>query len=245
MYLVTIIKKNIKFVDFCLLTNLCAQVARCLDFWTKWSWGLCVIPIWWIAYNVNKLTHIIYLGMYLVTIIKKIIKFVNFFMLTNLCTQVARCLDFWTKWSGGLCVIPIWWVTYNVNKSTHKTYLVMYLVTILKKKKIKFVDFCLLTNLCTQVAPRCLDLWTKWSWGLCVIPIWWIAYNVNKLTHIIYLVMYLVTIIKKIIKFVDFSCLLIYAPKLPDALTFELNGHEASVWYQYDELHIMWTNWPI
>ena len=27
-----------------------------------------------------------------------------------------------------------------------------------------------------------------------------------------------------------FACLLIYAPKLhPDALTFELNGHEASV----------------
>ena len=33
-----------------------------------------------------------------------------------------------------------------------------------------------------------------------------------------------------------FACLLIYAPKLhSDALTLELNGHEASVWYQYDE----------
>ena len=39
----------------------------------------------------------------------------------------------------------------------------------------------------------------------------------------------------KNIKFVDFGPLLIYAPKLhPDALTFELNGHEAYVWYQYD-----------
>ena len=183
--------------------------------------------------------------MYLVTIIKKIIKFVDFFMLTNLCTQVARCLDFWTKWSWGLCVIPIWWVTYNVNKLTHKTYLVMYLVTIIKKK-IKFVDFCLPTNLCVQVAPRCLDFWNKLSWGLCVIPIWWITYNVNKMTHITYLVMYLVTIIKeKKSNLSIFACLLIYAPGLhPYAMTFELNGHEASVSYQYDELHIMWTNWP-
>ena len=31
-----------------------------------------------------------------------------------------------------------------------------------------------------------------------------------------------------------------YAPKLhPDAPTFEINGHEASVIYQYDELHIV------
>ena len=34
-------------------------------------------------------------------------------------------------------------------------------------------------------------------------------------------------------KFVDFRLL------TQDALTFEINGHEASVWYQYDELHIM------
>ena len=52
-------------------------------------------------------------------------------------------------------------------------------------------------SLCTQVAPRCLDFWTKWSWSLCVIPIWWISYNVNKSTRITHLVMYLVTIIKK------------------------------------------------
>ena len=36
---------------------------------------------------------------------------------------------------------------------TNITYLEMYLVTIINKK-IKFVDFCMLTNLCTQVAPR-------------------------------------------------------------------------------------------
>ena len=207
-----------------------------------------MISIWWITYNENKLTHITYLIMYLVTIIKKKIKFVIFCLLTNLCTHVApRCLDVWTKWSWGLCVILIWWITYNVNKLTHITYLVMYLVTIIKNKKIKFVNFCLLTNLCTQVAPRCLDFWTKWSWCLCVIPVWWITYNVNKLTHTTYLVMYLVTIIKKKKSNLSiFACLQIYAPMLhPDALTFEINGHKASVWHQYDELHIMWTNWPI
>ena len=142
--------------------------------------------------------------------------------------QVApRCLDFWTKWSRGLCVIPVWWITNNVNKLTHITYLVMYFVTTIKNQICRFL--LAYSNLCTQVASRCLDFWTKWSWGLCVIPIWWIRYNVNKLTHIAYLVMYLVTIIKKKIKFVDF-CLL--TNLWPDALTFELNSYEASVWYQ-------------
>ena len=175
------------------------------------------------------------------------IKFVDFCLLTSLCTQVPpRCLDFWNKWSWGLCVIPIWWITYSVNKLTHITYLVMYLVTIIKNKKIKFVNFCLLTNLCTQVAPRCLDFWNKWSWGLCVILIWWITYNVDKLTHITYLVMYLVTLIRKKSNLSIFARLLVYAPKFHhDALTFEINDNEASVWYQYDELHIMWTNWHI
>ena len=39
----------------------------------------------------------------------------------------------------------------------------------------------------------------------------------------------------------------VYATKLHNTVTssFEINGHEASVWYQYDALHIVWTNWPI
>ena len=37
-----------------------------------------------------------------------------------------------------------------------------------------------------------------------------------------------------------------YASKLhPNAPTFKINGHEAPVWYQYDEWHIIWTNWPV
>ena len=40
-----------------------------------------------------------------------------------------------------------------------------------------------------------------------------------------------------------FALLPAFASKLnPDAPTFEINGHEASVWYQDDELRIVWTN---
>ena len=225
MYLVTIIKKKIKFIDLGLLTNLFTEVApRCLGFWTKWSWGICVIPIWWITHNVYKLTHITYLVLYLVTIIKKEkIKFVDFCLLVNLFTEVApRCLDFCTKRSWGICVIPLWWIAYNMNKLTHTN--LSGNVFGYNHKKIKFIDFCLLTNLCTHVAPRCLGFWTKWSWGICVIPIWWITHNVYKLTHITYLVLYLVTIIKKKIKFVDF-CLLtnLYTQVAPRCLDFWTN----------------------
>ena len=88
----------------------------------------------------------------------------------------------------------IWWITYNVNKLDRRTYLVMYLVTIIKKK----TEICrfLLAYKFMQVESRCPDFQNKWSWGLCVIPIWCMSYNVNKLTHISYLVMYLVTMIK-------------------------------------------------
>ena len=195
-----------------------------------------LIPLWWITYNVNKLTHITYLVMYFVTIIKQKFRFVDFRMLTNLLTKVApRCTYFWNKWSWGLYVIPLWQITYNVNKLTHITYLVMYLVTIIKKQ-LKCVDFCLLTRLCAKVAPRRPDFWNKWSWGLYVILIWRITYNVNKSTHTTYLVMYLVTIIKQKFRFAIFACFPVYAPKLhPDAHTFEINGHEASMWYHYDK----------
>ena len=52
--------------------------------------------------------------------------------------------------------------------------------------------------------------------------------------------MYLVTIIKKKKSVSIFAFLVVYAPKLPpDALTCEINDHEASVRYQYDGLRIM------
>ena len=35
------------------------------------------------------------------------------------------------------------------------------------------------------------------------------------------------------------ACLPVYAPKHPDALTINLNGHEASVLYPYNELRIV------
>ena len=143
MYLVTIIKKNPQICRFYLHTSLCTQVAsRCHDFWNKWSWGLCVTPILWITCNMNKLTHITNLAMYLITIIKKNPQICRFYLHTSLCTQVAsRCHDFWNKWSWGLCVTPILWITCNMNKLTHITNLAMYLITIIKTK-LKFVDFC-------------------------------------------------------------------------------------------------------
>ena len=91
---------------------------------------------------------------------KEKLRFVDFCFLTSLMHR--SCLYIWTKWSWGLCVIPIWWITCIMNKLTNITYLAIYLVTI-KKKKLRFVDFCLLSRLCSQIAPSCLNFWTKWS----------------------------------------------------------------------------------
>ena len=113
------------------------------------------------------------------------------------------------------------------------------------KWKNKLVDFCLFTNLWPIFAPRCSDFWNKWSWGLCLIPMLWITYSVNKLTHKTYLVNvfgYNVTIIKKNL---NFSILLAYQFMHTDAPTFDINGRDASLWYQYGELHREWTKWPI
>ena len=166
-----------------------------------------MIPIWWITYCVNKWTHKTYLVLYWVTIMKKKLKFIDFCN-SSLCIQVApRSHNFWNKWSWGLCVMPIWRITYNVNKCTHKTYLVMYLVTILKKV-LKFVDFWF-TDLCTQVAPRSQDFWNKWSWGLCV--------------------MYLVTIMKKNSQICRFLIVLHYngMTEKPHDHLFENSGQNA------------------
>ena len=60
-----------------------------------------------------------------------------------------------------------------------------------------------------------------------------------------HLVMYLVTIVKKK-NYCDFFLLSVYAPKLhPDAQTFEINDHEASVRYLYNALHILGKHLPI
>ena len=132
--------------------------------------------------------------------------------------------------------------TYNVNKWTHIIHLVMYLVTMIKinTQIWRFFPYKFM-----QVAPINPDFWNKWSWGLCVIPIRWITYNVNTLTHITYLVMYLVAIIKKKTQSCRFFLLTGLCKFHQDVPTFKINGHEASVWYQYHELHVMWTNWPI
>ena len=43
-----------------------------------------------------------------------------------------------------------------------------------------------------------------------------------------------------------FAFLSVYAAKLhADAPSFEKHGHEASLWYQYDELHVVWMNGPL
>ena len=41
--------------------------------------------------------------------------------------------------------------------------------------------------------------------------------------------MYFFRILKKKLIFVDFACLPVYAAMDPDAMTFKINGHEASV----------------
>ena len=96
-------------------------------------------------------------------------------------TCCTKCPDFWNKWSWGLCVTQIWCITYNVNRLTHMTLPVLYLVTIINKK-LEFVDFFsyqFMHPCCTQM-PRS---WNKWSWDLFVTPIQWLIYNLNKLTH--------------------------------------------------------------
>ena len=135
-------------------------------------------------------------------------------------------------------MIPRCWITYNVNKLTHITYLVIFLVTIIKEKT-RFYRFFLTHQFMHPSSPRCHHFWNKWSWGLCVILIWWITYHVNKLIYTTYLCMYSVTIIKKNSNLSMFSWLPSYAPRRE---TFELHGHEASAWYKYDELLVIWTN---
>ena len=135
-------------------------------------------------------------------------------------------------------MIPLWWITYNMNKLTHLTYLVMYLVTI-RKKKAQFWRILLAYILCSQIAPWCPIFEINGREASLWCQKWWITWNMSKLTHITYLIKYLVTIIKKNSNLLIFACP-VYAPKLhPDASTFEINGHEASVWYQYDVLRIM------
>ena len=124
--------KNSNLSTFSWLPSYAPRCTQTRDFWTKWSWGLCVIPIWWITCNVNKLIYITYLCMYSVTIIKEKLKFVDFSWLPSYAPRSTQTRDFWTKWSWGLCVIPIWWTTCNVNKLIHITYLCVYSVIIIK-----------------------------------------------------------------------------------------------------------------
>ena len=73
-----------------------------------------------------------------------------------------------------------------------------------------------------------------------MIQVGFITYNVYKLAHITYMAVYLVTIIKEKLKFVDFSCFAVYALNLhPNAQTFEIDGRAASGLYQNNELHII------
>ena len=150
--------------------------------------------------------------------------------------QPSWCLEFWTKWSRSLCVIPIWWITYNVNKLTHMTYLVMYLDTIKRRRKSNLSIFACLVIYAPKLHPDALTFELNGHEA----SVWYqydeLQYSVNKLTHITCLIMHLVTIIKKKKSNLSiFAGLLIYAPKLhQDVLIIELNGHEVFVWYQYD-----------
>ena len=54
---------------------------------------------------------------------------------------------------------------------------------------------------CTQMP----DFWNKWSWGLCVIPLWCNTYIMNKWTHITQLMTYLGTPLNKKHEFGAFS----------------------------------------
>ena len=139
----------------------------------------------------------------------------SIFACFRLWTKVApRCPNFWNKWSRGFRVIPIWCITYNVNKLTHITNLVMLGLQSWRNNSILSIFACF--RLWTKVAPRCPNFWRKWSWGFFLIPIWWTTYIVRKLTHITYLVMYLVTIVMKKLKFVGFCLFQKGEPRCPD-----------------------------
>ena len=134
-YLVTIIKKNSNLLDFCMVTVFSLVALRCHDIYNKWLWCLCVISTCWMSYYVNKLSHKTCLVMFWVTSIRKKSNLSIFGCLPVFCHVTLRCHDFWNKLSWRLCVIPICCIPYHVNKWTHTTYLVMYLVAIIKKKK--------------------------------------------------------------------------------------------------------------
>ena len=141
--------------------SLCSQLApRCLNFWNKWSWCLCVIPTWRVTYNVNKWTHMSYLVVLLVTIIKTKTRVCRFLLAYSLYPQTStRYPDFWSKWSIGLCLIPTWRMTYNVNKLTRKTFMALFLVTIIKTKNTNLSIIACLQLMhpsCTKM-PRLLN----------------------------------------------------------------------------------------
>ena len=154
--------------------------------------------------------------------------------------------DFWNKLSWGLCVIPLCCNAYCMNERTHITQLVTYLGSPIKKpRNLALFWFPSFYSSCCILMP---DFWNKWSWGLCVITLWWNTYIVNNWTHTTYLVMYLGSPVKKKS---EFAAILVF--QLSDKLlhpasrcpTFEINGHDAFVWYQYDGIQILWTIGPI
>ena len=114
-------------------------------------------------------------------------------------------------------------------------YVVMFLVTIIRKTQIcRFLlfSFCIGASHLHPYAPTLEINGHEAS----------VYYQYDDL-HIICLIINLVTIIKNLS---IFACLPVYASKShPDAPAFEINGHVASVWYQYDILHTVWPNWTL
>ena len=93
--------------------------------------------------------------------------------------------------------------------------------------------------------PSCHDFWNKWSGSICIVPLWLMTYMIKDEINILYPhKMHLITFPLRNFTFKVFQD--IFRVNLhmqdPAATILEINGHEVSVWFHYDDLHAKWWN---
>ena len=115
-----------------------------------------------------------------------------------------RCLTFEINIHEATVLILLWYNTYIMNKLTSITQLVTYLGPQYKKKLEfgAFLCYSFYGTSCTQMP----DFWNKWSYDLCLIPLWLRTYIINKLTRATQLVTHLGPQYKKKLEFGTFLC---------------------------------------
>ena len=100
------------------------------DFWNIWSWGFCVVPLWWMTCEMIKNVQFVQQRMHLDILLQRNLVF------WDICgyfwKKLARAShpDFWNKWSWGLCVVPLRRMSCERMKSVQFPTQRMHLVTL-------------------------------------------------------------------------------------------------------------------